>query len=52
MARGQRVAKDDLVELMTAYLNPADQVNELRGPLARHSGRDAPADQPGIDTIL
>lgn len=39
------------VDLMTAYLNPTDQVSELRSTLARLAAADAPADEPdlGVD---
>ena len=37
------------VELLTAYLNPAEQVRELRAALARLAAPDAPADEDGLD---
>jgi len=36
------------VEVLSSYLNPTDQVNELRAALARLSGPDAPADEPEL----
>jgi hypothetical protein len=35
---------------MTAYLNPADQVNELRTALQRLAATDAPSDEPELGT--
>jgi hypothetical protein len=42
-------AADDLaVEVIAAYLNPAEQVNELRAALVRLSAPDAPADESDL----
>jgi len=40
-----------LVEVMAAYLNPAEQVRELRATLARLTAPDAPADEPDLGTV-
>jgi hypothetical protein len=38
------------VEVMTAYLNPSEQVTELRRTLAQLAGPDTPADEPDLGT--
>jgi hypothetical protein len=39
------------VELVAAFLNPAQQVIELRAVLVRVTGPEPPADEPDLDAI-
>jgi hypothetical protein len=38
------------VEVLTSYLNPSEQVRELRATLAGLAAPDAPADEPDLGT--
>ena len=41
----------DLVEVLTSYLNLAAQVTELRTTLAKLAGPNAPADEPDLGGV-
>jgi hypothetical protein len=41
-----------LVDLMTAYLNPAEQVTELRATLAKLAAPDTPTDARNLGDVI
>lgn len=41
-----------VVEVLTAYLNPSEQVKELRATLARLAAPDAPADEADLGQVI